>query len=898
MINNFESSRNSPIPDSEKVEDIIITQQDLNTIRTGETETKVADPEILPPPPTEDSHTSREIPLPINTTTEEMKRESKVADFEVLSPALAQKVQISRLLPPHCTPYNEEVKSESKLADSGILQQKIRGEIELIKTVPPLTIDTKEGENFRKRSPEYKQSYSDNDDDFVQETPIKYTLKRSLSANTSPTNQYHQERNHLQKQSKPSFSAYVFSNRQFSSQAFQSSTNITDAAAILSNRNQSLQPVGNKLSIQQITPRTSTRLIPGRTSMRPTISKISAQRSPITLREISDEIALRYLNIKNNNQDCHDLLTLDIEQALIEEGDPEQTITPQLIRILNEKIFHILEESKQALERKRQIQPAYNQSHITINTNMSTTNQSYTQNPGSSSSKLSPQEPYEAWTDEQPYPITPTIAQQQEEEEAVYSDAIHTWLQLSLSEQLKYNVLSIDGGGVRGIVACRLIQEIEDRQLNALREIQPQSTIRIQDFFDIYTGTSIGGIIAVGLLLQDMQGNFLYHPRELKDILINNASVIFQQSTIRCLKQLFKPIYSNKNLKLLIETMILGNHLEVELDRAGIKYTFTAYNDNIGSTANNNPRGNILHRVNKIKKLSDIKTCGKNIRLIVPSYDIQNKKILIFDSEITDKDFSLVDICMATSAAPRYFPTYPVTPINDNTARYNCVDGGLFLNFPASVTISKLIDHCMIKPQIYTVSITTGSAGDVTENNREKRRGLIRWIRKGLIDLLMRTPTQLAENIVDNCVKDHIRLSVMLQTAAKDMDNSTPSNIDNLIRDTEHYININPNLFTRIVSEVPLISNNIPTTITPANITYSMLGHGPITPVLSQYAETGFPIVVNNTPTSYNPVNGAHKGTRVLLPPFPPSSQYYPQERGNVGDDDENDKVPSDMKDI
>ena len=59
-------------------------------------------------------------------------------------------------------------------------------------------------------------------------------------------------------------------------------------------------------------------------------------------------------------------------------------------------------------------------------------------------------------------------------------------------EKQLYTVLSIDGGGIRGIVPLRIISEIERRLGRPLT-----------DAIDLAAGTSTGGIIAAGLSMRD-----------------------------------------------------------------------------------------------------------------------------------------------------------------------------------------------------------------------------------------------------------------------------------------------------------------------------------------------------------------------------------------------------------
>lgn len=67
----------------------------------------------------------------------------------------------------------------------------------------------------------------------------------------------------------------------------------------------------------------------------------------------------------------------------------------------------------------------------------------------------------------------------------------------------RINVLSIDGGSIRGIIPARILQQIEQQIGRHLWEV-----------FDLVAGTSTGGIIALGLGTSSNNGR-PYRPSEL-----------------------------------------------------------------------------------------------------------------------------------------------------------------------------------------------------------------------------------------------------------------------------------------------------------------------------------------------------------------------------------------------
>src|SRR5260221_10845109 len=80
-------------------------------------------------------------------------------------------------------------------------------------------------------------------------------------------------------------------------------------------------------------------------------------------------------------------------------------------------------------------------------------------------------------------------------------------------------ILSIDGGGIRGIVPAMLLAEIERRTK------QP-----IANLFDLVAGTSTGGILALGLTIPKDPGGPLYRACEFAGMYVREGPRIFSRS--------------------------------------------------------------------------------------------------------------------------------------------------------------------------------------------------------------------------------------------------------------------------------------------------------------------------------------------------------------------------------
>ena len=206
-------------------------------------------------------------------------------------------------------------------------------------------------------------------------------------------------------------------------------------------------------------------------------------------------------------------------------------------------------------------------------------------------------------------------------------------------EQLEWNaatfrILSIDGGGIKGILPAAVLAECERRFLN---------DGSVAAYFDMLAGTSTGGIIAVGL------GAGL-HAAEVLDIYLTHGPMIFPN----------------------------GRSSPFALCRkARCIYEFS--------------RNWVVHRYDReplervLKERFGERTLGSvDRRLIIPTFDHFNEVNVLKTPHhpdfILDCKEELVTVALATSAAPTFFPTY------QNGIRH-FADGGIWANNPIMVAL-------------------------------------------------------------------------------------------------------------------------------------------------------------------------------------------------------------------
>ena len=96
-----------------------------------------------------------------------------------------------------------------------------------------------------------------------------------------------------------------------------------------------------------------------------------------------------------------------------------------------------------------------------------------------------------------------------------------------------YKVLSIDGGGIRGIIPARLLERLEIHRPGIVQE------------FDLYAGTSTGAVLAAGFA----NG---FQPRFMRQLYQGFGEEVFADSfwdDLRDIKYILGADYSSENLK-------------------------------------------------------------------------------------------------------------------------------------------------------------------------------------------------------------------------------------------------------------------------------------------------------------------------------------------------------------
>jgi patatin-like phospholipase/acyl hydrolase len=275
-----------------------------------------------------------------------------------------------------------------------------------------------------------------------------------------------------------------------------------------------------------------------------------------------------------------------------------------------------------------------------------------------------------------------------------------------------YNILSIDGGGIRGVMP-----------LKQLVEFEKENNIRVQDFFDFFTGTSTGGIIAV-LLAKGMS------PAEILDFYLVHGPKIFERKFFR------QGIFS------------LGRP----------KYDDTYFN-------------NVLKEVCGDQLLSELE-----FKVLVPAVKTSPKQeLVLFKNTNEFSDVMLRDAIRATASAQTYFKPHTI-----KGCKY--IDGGMGANNPTDLAKAEFDDTIDSK----VLNILSCGTGVVDDPIKIKKGGLLAWA-KPTVDILLSQSSKKTHNIVKRNFKKlpgkYLRIDNIPYSSSEEIDDASEKNIKALIAD-------------------------------------------------------------------------------------------------------------------
>jgi len=295
-------------------------------------------------------------------------------------------------------------------------------------------------------------------------------------------------------------------------------------------------------------------------------------------------------------------------------------------------------------------------------------------------------------------------------------------------------ILSIDGGGIRGLIPALVLAEIEKQTKKSISEL-----------FDLIAGTSTGGILALGLSKANKNGEPEFSANKLAELYSKRGKEIFQRS-------LWKGITS------------VGGILDEKYTHDGLDKVLEEY-------FGNEPLG---------AALADV---------LITSYDIQNREPHFFKS--WREEWQAVEmryVARATSAAPTFFEP-ALIPVNGSMRAL--IDGGVFINNPVVSAYSECRRLEPDENNLFIVSLGTGELIRPIQYAEAKDWGKAEWV-VPLLNCMFDGVSDAANYQMKHILGDSfVRLQTSLSEASDDMDDATNGNIVNLKSEAKRLIRTN-----------------------------------------------------------------------------------------------------------
>lgn len=268
----------------------------------------------------------------------------------------------------------------------------------------------------------------------------------------------------------------------------------------------------------------------------------------------------------------------------------------------------------------------------------------------------------------------------------------------------RFRVLALSGGGYRGLYTAKILADLEE-YLND-KSVSRERDIYIGEYFDLVTGTSIGGILALAVA-------YRIKMKEVVKLFKEKGSTIFCKQK-RNFFGIRKAKYTQEGLAKVLKEWFGDNTLD------------------------------------------DLKN-----NVVIPAIDYSMGKPVTFKTPhhsnfVKDRKLKIIDVALCTSAAPTFFKRHSID-------KNEYVDGGLFANNPAIIGLHETEIFFKKKIEdIYLLSIGTLSGQKSMNPSTNKRGGLTDWGEGNLlnsatniIDLTISVQQQFMQQLVIHRMSDY-----------------------------------------------------------------------------------------------------------------------------------------------
>lgn len=273
---------------------------------------------------------------------------------------------------------------------------------------------------------------------------------------------------------------------------------------------------------------------------------------------------------------------------------------------------------------------------------------------------------------------------------------------------MTFKILSFDGGGIRGVLSARILQEVE-------RQIKEKTGKALPEYFDMIAGTSTGSILTAGV-----------------------AKGLTSAEIIQIYKDSGESIFPSK-----IRVPFLTALKEGVVPGKGYKYSHEGLENALREQFGDTPISQIESPI-----------------ILILAYDTLYRNTTFFTNchpELGERWFDpipLWKICVCSSSAPTYFPPYQLESQKEiGQWFFPHIDGGVSANNPSLAAISQALSISQSKDvpeevkqkyklnnvqlqDISLLSIGTGQSGNPFTYEEVKGWSVLRLV-SHLVDIFM-----------------------------------------------------------------------------------------------------------------------------------------------------------------
>jgi len=335
-------------------------------------------------------------------------------------------------------------------------------------------------------------------------------------------------------------------------------------------------------------------------------------------------------------------------------------------------------------------------------------------------------------------------------------------------------ILSLDGGGIRGIVPAAVLAYLEDR----IQNIMHDRRLRIANLVDFVAGTSSGSIIG-GLMIipQTTKNNYvttLYTMWEIVQMYFEFGGQVFKKNNfwydVKTVWGLFGPRFPESNIE-----------------------------------------APLLQYMNHYKLKDLLKPC------MFSGYDIDKRKVIFYtnaDEHQLYSDYYLKDVARGSASVPSIFPpAYFNEGIHVNTI----IDGGVFANNPALAAymeVSKTIFKGDTQPKNYgtqDIMMISLGTGDYSKKsfpyNKTKKWGSAQWTVPAL-DMVATSNSEVTHYQMEkifattNSLQNYKRINPPILLGSTNSLDASKDNLCKLLKDAQNYTKQNKDMLEQLARQI------------------------------------------------------------------------------------------------